>query len=171
MQGFGGAAQLHNPDWPIVPVWIDLTSDFTWSSSPAIQVKDGVLIPSVLQLPRYTRKSQSLALSTVQRDVLTPAAEATMSGGAPLFWQQPLRYWRWAARERPALLWSCVIGAAGPVMLAVVPPIRRRLGDPDAKRIPQTYPSTGSLLPPKHANTGCILTMWVLQFLRVQGRH
>ncbi|KAJ4418407.1 n19m, NADH-ubiquinone oxidoreductase 9.5 kDa subunit [Gnomoniopsis sp. IMI 355080] len=63
-----------------------------------------------------------------------------MSGGAPLFWQQPLRYWRWAARERPALFWSCIIGGAGPVMLAVVPPIRHRLGDPDAKPIPMTYP-------------------------------
>ncbi|KAJ4386385.1 n19m, NADH-ubiquinone oxidoreductase 9.5 kDa subunit [Gnomoniopsis smithogilvyi] len=63
-----------------------------------------------------------------------------MSGGAPLFWQQPLRYWRWAARERPALFWSCIIGGAGPVMLAVVPPIRHRFGDPDAKPIPMTYP-------------------------------
>lgn len=64
------------------------------------------------------------------------------AGGAPLFWQGPLRYWRWASRERPALFWSCILGGAGPVMLAVVPPIRRRFGDYDAKPIPQTYPST-----------------------------
>lgn len=74
-----------------------------------------------------------------------------MSGAVPFFWRQPVRYWRWASRERPAIFWSCVIAFAGPVMLAVVPPIRHRLGDPDAKPIPNTYPSTAlycSLSPP-----------------------
>lgn len=65
-----------------------------------------------------------------------------MSGRAPLFWQTPIRYWRWSSRERPALFWSCVIGALGPVTLAVVPPIRHAFGDYDAKPIPTTYPST-----------------------------
>ncbi|KAG6367585.1 putative nadh-ubiquinone oxidoreductase kda subunit [Diaporthe ampelina] len=63
-----------------------------------------------------------------------------MSGRAPLFWQTPIRYWRWSSRERPALFWSCVIGALGPVTLAVVPPIRHAFGDYDAKPIPTTYP-------------------------------
>ncbi|KAL2017372.1 hypothetical protein VTK56DRAFT_2252 [Thermocarpiscus australiensis] len=58
----------------------------------------------------------------------------------PRFWAGPLRYWRWAARERPALFWSVCIGALGPATLAVVPPLRRRLGDPDAPPIPLTYP-------------------------------
>lgn len=72
-----------------------------------------------------------------------------MSGGAPLFWRQPVRYWRWASRERPALFWSCVIGGIGPVMMAVVPPIRHRLGDYDSKPIPKTYPSTAPSKTPR----------------------
>ncbi|PSR76925.1 hypothetical protein BD289DRAFT_350402, partial [Coniella lustricola] len=58
----------------------------------------------------------------------------------PLFWKGPIRYLRWSCRERPALFWSCFIGGAGPAMVAIVPPIRHRLGDPDALPIPQTYP-------------------------------
>lgn len=83
-----------------------------------------------------------------------------MSGPAPLFWQTPLRYWRWAARERPALFWSCVIGAAGPVTMIVVPPIRHRLGDPDAAPVPETYPSTSTTPPPHPPNRtpSCFLT-------------
>ncbi|KAL2183246.1 hypothetical protein L209DRAFT_758744 [Thermothelomyces heterothallicus CBS 203.75] len=65
-----------------------------------------------------------------------------MNGATPRFWAGPLRYWRWAARERPAFFWSVVIGALGPVTLAVVPPIRRALGDEDAAPIPLTYPGT-----------------------------
>ncbi|KAG7291746.1 hypothetical protein NEMBOFW57_001766 [Staphylotrichum longicolle] len=63
-----------------------------------------------------------------------------MSGATPRFWAGPLRYWRWAARERPGMFWAVVIGALGPVSLVVVPPIRRRIGDPDAAPIPMTYP-------------------------------
>ncbi|KAL8387168.1 hypothetical protein RB595_010109 [Gaeumannomyces hyphopodioides] len=58
----------------------------------------------------------------------------------PRFWAGPARYIRWAARERPAYFWSVVVGGAGPVTLAVVPPIRRLLGDEDAPVIPMTYP-------------------------------
>lgn len=79
-----------------------------------------------------------------------------MSGGAPHFWATPLRYFRWASRERPALFWSCIIGGAGPVMLAVVPPIRYRLGDPDAKRIPTTYPSTLRASLTREREVGCM---------------
>jgi hypothetical protein len=60
---------------------------------------------------------------------------------APLFWQTPLKYCRWAARERPALFWSVIIGAAGPVAMPIVPPIRHYFGDIDAPPVPVTYPS------------------------------
>ncbi|KAL2161365.1 hypothetical protein VTH06DRAFT_8587 [Thermothelomyces fergusii] len=63
-----------------------------------------------------------------------------MSGATPRFWAGPLRYCRWAARERPAYFWSVVIGGLGPVTLAVVPPVRRALGDENAPPIPLTYP-------------------------------
>ncbi|KAF5021958.1 hypothetical protein F66182_5998 [Fusarium sp. NRRL 66182] len=59
---------------------------------------------------------------------------------APLFWQTPLKYCRWAARERPALFWSVIIGAAGPVAMPIVPPIRHYFGDIDAPPVPVTYP-------------------------------
>lgn len=63
-----------------------------------------------------------------------------MSGQTPRFWAAPLRYWRWAARERPGLFWAVVIGGLGPASLVVVPPLRKRLGDTDAAPIPMTYP-------------------------------
>ncbi|KAL2122167.1 hypothetical protein VTJ04DRAFT_2622 [Mycothermus thermophilus] len=63
-----------------------------------------------------------------------------MSGTVPRFWATPLRYCRWAARERPGYFWSVVIGALGPVTLVVVPPLRRAVGDYDVKPIPLTYP-------------------------------
>ncbi|KAL4730941.1 n19m, NADH-ubiquinone oxidoreductase 9.5 kDa subunit [Fusarium chlamydosporum] len=59
---------------------------------------------------------------------------------APFFWQTPLKYCRWAARERPALFWSVIIGAAGPVAMPIVPPIRHYFGDIDAPPVPVTYP-------------------------------
>lgn len=60
---------------------------------------------------------------------------------APLFWSTPLKYCRWAARERPALFWSVIIGAAGPIAMPIVPPIRHYFGDIDAPPVPVTYPS------------------------------
>ena len=63
-----------------------------------------------------------------------------MSGATPRFWAGPLRYCRWAARERPGMFFAVVLGGLGPVTVAVVPPIRYALGDPDAPRIPLTYP-------------------------------
>ncbi len=67
------------------------------------------------------------------------------SGLAPRFWAGPIRYCRWAAREKPAYFWSVMLGAAGPVTLAVVPPVRHYFGDLDAPVIPTTYP--GAPLP------------------------
>jgi len=60
---------------------------------------------------------------------------------APRFWASPLRYCRWAARERPSFFWSVVIGACGPISLLVIPPIRRSIGAETPKPIPMTYPS------------------------------
>jgi len=64
-----------------------------------------------------------------------------MSTITPRFWAGPLRYMRWASREKPAYFWSVVIGSLGPVSMVVVPPIRRAFGDFDAPPIPLTYPS------------------------------
>ncbi|KAL2849218.1 hypothetical protein BJY01DRAFT_210892 [Aspergillus pseudoustus] len=59
----------------------------------------------------------------------------------PQFWSTPLRYLRWASHEKPAIFYSLVIGATGPVMLVSLPPIRRFFGDVDPEPIPLTYPS------------------------------
>ncbi|OAA42816.1 NADH-ubiquinone oxidoreductase 9.5 kDa subunit [Beauveria brongniartii RCEF 3172] len=64
---------------------------------------------------------------------------------APFFWSTPLKYCRWAAREKPALFWSVVIGAAGPLAMPIGPPIRRWLGDVDPAPVPVTYPGTSHL--------------------------
>ncbi|KAF8862791.1 hypothetical protein BDZ45DRAFT_712730 [Acephala macrosclerotiorum] len=58
----------------------------------------------------------------------------------PRFWSQPLRYMRWAAIEKPAIFYSLIIGSMGPVVVVVVPPIRRMLGDSERPKIPLTYP-------------------------------
>ncbi|KAK4102216.1 hypothetical protein N658DRAFT_424070 [Parathielavia hyrcaniae] len=63
-----------------------------------------------------------------------------MNGATPRFWAGPLRYIRWSARERPGYFFAVAVGALGPAILITVPPIRRRLGDPDAAPIPMTYP-------------------------------
>ncbi|KAK5656204.1 hypothetical protein OQA88_4965 [Cercophora sp. LCS_1] len=59
---------------------------------------------------------------------------------SPRFWATPLRYCKWAARERPAYFWSVIVGAAGPVMLVTIPPIRRAMGAENPATIPMTYP-------------------------------
>ncbi|KAI5925830.1 hypothetical protein F4810DRAFT_658480 [Camillea tinctor] len=63
-----------------------------------------------------------------------------MSSRAPLFFANPLRYWRWAARERPAYFYSILIGSMGPVVLFTVPPTLKALGYERAAPIPMTYP-------------------------------
>ncbi|KAI1635878.1 hypothetical protein F4809DRAFT_424163 [Biscogniauxia mediterranea] len=63
-----------------------------------------------------------------------------MSAPAPLFWSAPLRYCRWAARERPAYFYSVVIGSLGPVVLFTVPPTLRKFGYERPAPIPVTYP-------------------------------
>jgi hypothetical protein len=64
-----------------------------------------------------------------------------MSSSLPkTFWSSPIRYLRWASHEKPALFYSIVIGAMGPVSLVVIPPMRRWAGDDDPPRVPLTYP-------------------------------
>ncbi|KAI1504940.1 hypothetical protein F5X99DRAFT_405576 [Biscogniauxia marginata] len=63
-----------------------------------------------------------------------------MSKPSPLFWAGPLRYWRWAARERPAYFYSIVIGALGPITLVTVPPALKKLGYERTPPVPMTYP-------------------------------
>ncbi|KIX98160.1 uncharacterized protein Z520_06240 [Fonsecaea multimorphosa CBS 102226] len=65
-----------------------------------------------------------------------------MSGVPQRFWGQPIRYLRWAAHEKPAIFWSCVIGGLGPATFVFIPPMRRYFGDQDPPRIPLTYPGT-----------------------------
>lgn len=63
---------------------------------------------------------------------------------APHFWSTPFKYCRWAAREKPALFWSVVIGGIGPVMIAPVRALRFRMGDFDPAPVPTTYPGTSN---------------------------
>ena len=64
----------------------------------------------------------------------------------PNFWATPFRYIRWASHEKPAILYSILIGSMGPVTVLLVPPIRKRLGDYDAPMVPLTYPSKQAAL-------------------------
>jgi hypothetical protein len=67
-----------------------------------------------------------------------------MSGipASPRFYQQPLRYLKWASINKPAYFYSIIVGCAGPVLVFTVPPIRRYLGEEPIPKIPLTYPST-----------------------------
>ncbi|KAK4542532.1 hypothetical protein LTR36_006785 [Oleoguttula mirabilis] len=56
------------------------------------------------------------------------------------FWSTPGQYIQWAARYKPAIFWSIVLGSMGPVFVAVVPPVRRYFGDGPRPQIPLTYP-------------------------------
>lgn len=76
-----------------------------------------------------------------------------MSAVTPRFWAGPIRYCRWAARERPAYFWSVIIGATGPLMLVTVPPLRKAMGDEDAPTIPLSYPGRFPPPPPTHQQT------------------
>ncbi|KAH9481739.1 NADH-ubiquinone oxidoreductase 9.5 kDa subunit [Psilocybe cubensis] len=50
------------------------------------------------------------------------------------------RYLQRQAHESPVIFYSVVIGAIGPVMAVVVPPIRESMGYKRAEMIPSTYP-------------------------------
>jgi hypothetical protein len=38
------------------------------------------------------------------------------------------------------MLWSLALGAAGPIALITLPPLRRKLGYQKAEPVPSTYP-------------------------------
>ena len=60
----------------------------------------------------------------------------------PRFFQQPLRYLRWASFEKPAIFYSFVIASFGPGLFVIGPPLRRWWGDDyEREKIPLTYPS------------------------------
>ncbi|CAK7229589.1 n19m, NADH-ubiquinone oxidoreductase 9.5 kDa subunit [Sporothrix curviconia] len=63
-----------------------------------------------------------------------------MSSLNPRFYAGPVRYMRWAARERPAYFWSCIIAAGAPLSFVVAPPLRRLFGDENPPAIPLSYP-------------------------------
>lgn len=64
------------------------------------------------------------------------------AASSPRFFQQPLRYLRWASINKPAYFYSIIIGSMGPVLIVTVPPIRRYMGEEQIPKIPMTYPST-----------------------------
>lgn len=69
----------------------------------------------------------------------TPPRTGPQRGGIPYFWDQPIRYMRYASHVYPARWWSIVLGVAiFPVLLAI--PIRHRLGYEDSPPLPRTYP-------------------------------
>ncbi|KAK1217256.1 n19m, NADH-ubiquinone oxidoreductase 9.5 kDa subunit [Marasmius sp. AFHP31] len=44
------------------------------------------------------------------------------------------------AHEKPAIFYSCVVGAIGPVLVVAVPPLRESFGYRPAEMPPTTYP-------------------------------
>ncbi|UKZ95735.1 uncharacterized protein TrAFT101_010551 [Trichoderma asperellum] len=86
-----------------------------------------------------TRTAAALQHRNPPRSSRLPS-EPHFTMSAPLFWSTPLKYCSWAARERPAFFWSVVVGAAGPILMPIVPPIRHMLGDVDPAPVPVTYP-------------------------------
>ena len=61
---------------------------------------------------------------------------------SPRFFQQPIRYMKWASINKPAYFYSIMVGCAGPIMVVTVPPIRRYMGEEQIPKIPMTYPGT-----------------------------
>lgn len=59
---------------------------------------------------------------------------------APHFWSTPVRYLRWASRERPNYFWPIAVGCTTPLMFVVGPPLRKLFGDENPPAIPMTYP-------------------------------
>ncbi|RPB05060.1 hypothetical protein L873DRAFT_1663621 [Choiromyces venosus 120613-1] len=57
----------------------------------------------------------------------------------PYFWAQPFRYMRYAAHQHPALFWSVVIGAQGPLIFLGGVVARKKFGW-ERPTIPLSYP-------------------------------
>ncbi|CAG8604991.1 10166_t:CDS:2 [Paraglomus brasilianum] len=57
------------------------------------------------------------------------------------FVQHPIKYLRYAAREKPSYFWSLVLGIAGPVAVIAVPKIRKDyFGYVPPESWPKSYP-------------------------------
>lgn len=54
---------------------------------------------------------------------------------------------RYASHTSPALFWSVMLGAAGPVVFLASIPLKRKLGIAEREMVPQTYPSRFSSFP------------------------
>nr|POF07144.1 nadh-ubiquinone oxidoreductase 9.5 kda subunit [Quercus suber] len=88
---------------------------------------------SQTQLPSASRAVRTLfsrSRSAIAYPIMAPVH----------FWSNPVSYVQWAARAKPAILWSIVVGSMGPVILVVAPPVRRYFGDGPRPQIPLTYP-------------------------------
>jgi len=93
-----------------------------------------------------------------------------MSGVPATFWSSPIRYLRWASYEKPAIFWSVVVGAMGPVSLLVVPPMRRWAGDETPKMIPLTYPGECRLKMSNSPTMGEVQIVWLGRAWVMHGR-
>ncbi|KAF8752872.1 Nuclear/nucleolar GTPase 2 [Rhizoctonia solani] len=83
------------------------------------------------------------ALMCVDPDLQTPILTVDQSHTAHTkmsFVTNTFRYLRHQAHENPTIVWSIAIGAAGPLAVVVVPPVRRRFGWVPDERIPTSYP-------------------------------
>lgn len=117
------------------------SSLFRASSTPKRRQTSRELHPTTQRHNHQLRTSlRAWPLNITRNDLLT--LQRTMSSIPPQFWGGPIRYCRWAAREKPALFWSVVIGGFGPVAVAPVRWLRFKLGDDTPPQIPQTYPGT-----------------------------
>ncbi|KAF8484355.1 hypothetical protein JB92DRAFT_3029068 [Gautieria morchelliformis] len=55
-------------------------------------------------------------------------------------WRNAYRSTRQFAHEKPVIFFSLVLGGIGPVLVAVVPPIRTSMGWKPEARVPTSYP-------------------------------
>ena len=68
-----------------------------------------------LHLYHPPNPSQTTQPKPKATNISTPNHSPAM---APVtFWSTPLQYMNWAARAKPAIFWSLIIGSVGPVML------------------------------------------------------
>lgn len=118
-------------------------------SEPSSIVPNSILLTTSFLIIRTAHSVASLvrlAFSLFFLILLTESCLVQFVMSSPIFWSNPLKYCRWAARERPAFFWSVMIGAAGPIAVPIVPPIRKYFGDIDPAPVPVTYPGTSAMV-------------------------
>lgn len=135
-----GLSSLSTSILPLNPPIATQASQSTRSYCP-LRVFDFIRVRRFIQLTHFPRNITSRVINRNPEHPqnLPPTYVATMT--TPQFWSTPLRYMRWASHEKPAIFYSLIIGATGPLMLVSLPPIRRFFGDVDPEPIPLTYPS------------------------------